>query len=141
MMPDMAPWLILQKVGEFVTYETQGTNTSQNVIQDVAQIAKDIDKNDASKGSTKETTIVHEVLRSDIPSYEKRPERLGQEALGLLIGGTETNASSKLPTVHSLTSKLTLSASISKLYLPPAPESGDASDLAERATRTSRHQQ
>jgi len=63
----------------------------------VAQIAKDVKNEGASKGPKKETTIVHEVLRSDIPAYEKRPERLGQEALGLLVGGTETTATSECP--------------------------------------------
>ena len=93
MMPDMAPWLILQRVGESMSFRIWITDTSQDVIADVAQIAKDVGNHDR-----KDTTIIHEVLRSDIPPYEKRPERLGQEALGLVIGGTETLATSKLLT-------------------------------------------
>ena len=70
---------MIPRVGIFVTY----------MEELYAQINKLRSTADLPEGRT----IFHEILRSDIPAPEKETERLGDEAMILVIAGSDTTAS------------------------------------------------
>jgi cytochrome P450 len=71
-----------------------------DVQMDIARQARDIAKSDERS----DRTVIHGLMNSDLPAEEKRPERVVQDAWGLILAGTETTAVALEITVFHLLS-------------------------------------
>ncbi|KAM5357937.1 hypothetical protein ACJZ2D_015753 [Fusarium nematophilum] len=82
LMANLPPALmtaILPRVGVFASF--------------VVDLMEQVDKIRQAKTLPEGKTIFHEILRSDIPESEKKTKRLADEAMVLVIAGSETTAS------------------------------------------------
>ncbi|KAH6886986.1 cytochrome P450 [Thelonectria olida] len=78
-------------------------------------------------------TIFHEILRSDIPSSEKETKRLADEAMVLVIAGSETTASTMAAITYHLLADPKLMARLKDelaTVMPDPNQLPDPSDLA-----------
>ncbi|KAI5460880.1 cytochrome P450 [Mariannaea sp. PMI_226] len=75
-------------------------------------------------------TIFHEILRSDIPSSEKQTKRLADEAMVLVIAGSETTASTMAAITYHLLADPNLMARL-KAELNTVMDKGDKDHLPD----------
>ncbi|KAI0132579.1 cytochrome P450 [Xylariales sp. AK1849] len=87
-LPPTIMIFLLPRVGAFATF-VEGLHAQ---IDEIKQ-AKDLPEG---------KTIFHEMLRSDIPHSEKETKRLGEEAMVILIAGSETTASTLAAIMYHL---------------------------------------
>ncbi|CAJ2502883.1 Uu.00g102770.m01.CDS01 [Anthostomella pinea] len=82
---------LLPRIGIFATFMQGG----QDLFDQIEEIrnAKDLPEG---------RTIFHEIMRSDIPESEKETKRLGDEAMIIMIAGSETTASTLAAIMYHL---------------------------------------
>lgn len=74
------------------------------MLTTVKNLNAEIDQIKNAKEISEGRTIFHEIIRSDIPESEKETKRLSDEAMVILIAGSETTASTLVAIVYHLLS-------------------------------------
>ncbi|KAI1402050.1 cytochrome P450 [Hypoxylon fuscum] len=89
-MPPKIMTALIPKVGVFISF-----------VEDLAVQVEEVKK---AKDIPEGKTIFHEIIRSDIPESEKETRRLTDEAMVIVIAGSETTASTLAAILYQLLS-------------------------------------